>query len=158
MAGSILRLITSEPVVVCSVGGKDLFDCGLFYHIDKIEGLADCASEMPLRHVNVYEVVKDATFEEIFFEEMFFDADIFPDRLALNQKEAVDFITNHKYLLRDGGFSNFFLLESRIAIFKLVVAGINFNRGVLFLYFYDFLSPRVWAGRSRYRVIVLNVN
>ncbi|OGZ54363.1 MAG: hypothetical protein A3B25_01715 [Candidatus Ryanbacteria bacterium RIFCSPLOWO2_01_FULL_48_26] len=107
----ILRSISKgEKVTIRACNGTrtiahsgDVFE----WHIDPgFKELNKAGAKTPPAETEVYEMVRNATFTEIFGS---LSANL--DRLVLTQDQVVAFVKEYRYLLRDERIATFFLLK-----------------------------------------------
>ncbi len=154
IAETFLKLISGgESLTLDAVNGTEtLVDAkDVFAHIDpdfKNWGADEKGPETGETAVDVYEMVKDATFSQMF-RKLNVDA----RKLCLTQHQIKNFVKKHRNWLRIDGYATFFLFESKGNLF---VARVSFGSGGrLDVHVYRFGSLRVWHAECRHRVVVL---
>lgn len=97
--------------------------------------------------VVVYEMVKDATFMQMFGS---LSSD--PRKLCLTQAQIKNFVQKYRDWLRVDGWATFFLFESHNNFF---VAHVHVNSdGSLSVYVYRFGHSYVWRAGNRHQLVV----
>lgn len=97
--------------------------------------------------VEVYEMVKDANFVQMFGS---LSTDL--DTLCVTQSQILNFIAKHRGMLRTEGYATFFLFKSGENFF---VAFVGFaGGGSLEVYVRRFEYGGVWGASNRHRVVV----
>lgn len=149
----ILRRLSSESLVVAATDGtetipaaKDVFTG----HIDPdfVNCDADEASSpTPERPVEVYEMIKDATFRQ-----MFGSLSVETGHMCMTQSQIIRFCKDHQQYLRIGGYATFFLFKSKGDFFVAYVLFYGDDR--LKVNVRRFASDYVWRAGVRNRVVV----
>jgi len=154
IAETFLKLISGgESLTLDAVNGTEtLVDAkDVFAHIDpdfKNWGADEKGPETGETAVDVYEMVKDATFSQMF-RKLNVDA----RKLCLTQHQIKNFVKKHRNWLRIDGYATFFLFESKGNLF---VASVDFYSGDEFHVDVDqFEDLDVWYAEYRHRVVVL---
>ena len=149
-----LKLISGgESLTLDAVNGTEtLVDAkDVFAHIDpdfKNWGADEKGPETGETAVDVYEMVKDATFSQMF-RKLNVDA----RKLCLTQHQIKNFVKKHRNCLRTDGYATFFLFESKGNLF---VADVDFDSGdKLHVDVGRFEILDVWGAENRHRVVVL---
>ncbi|MFA4942416.1 MAG: hypothetical protein WC564_02145 [Patescibacteria group bacterium] len=96
--------------------------------------------------INVYEVIEDGTFPQIFSS---LSADL--DKLVLTQAQVIDFCEAHSNWLRQGGDITFFLIKEKRKYFVVIV---YVSSGGLHVDVLDFKNDHVWPAKLRHRLVV----
>jgi len=105
--------------------------------------------------VEVYEMVKNANFKDVF-------ASLSDDLnlLCLTQDQIIDFCKKHRGHLRQDGYATFFLtkkdFEKPATEDNLFVAGVRVFSGGLFVFVFHFGYALVWCAGDRRRLVVPN--
>jgi hypothetical protein len=100
--------------------------------------------------VEVYEMMKDATFSQMFGS---LNADV--RKNCLTQHQIKNFVRKHRNWIRTDGYATFFLFESYGHFF---VARVHFHDVVrLFVFVYRFGRDDVWGADDRHRVVIPQV-
>ena len=97
--------------------------------------------------VNVYEMVEDATYSQMFGS---LSSDL--RKLCLTQAQIKSFVRNHKDWLRTDGCATFFLFESNGHFFVAVVS--FYSDGSLYVHVSRFEYASVWYAERRPRLVV----
>ena len=154
IAETFLKLISGgESLTLDAVNGTEtLVDAkDVFAHIDpdfKNWGADEKGPETGETAVDVYEMVKDATFSQMF-RKLNVDA----RKLCLTQHQIKNFVKKHRNCLRTDGYATFFLFESKGNLF---VASVNFDSDdELSVDVDQFEYLDVWSAEDRHRVVVL---
>jgi len=133
-------------------GSKEVF----FSYVDKDFknwGLNKKSKSTPETEVKTYEMVKDATFKEMFIS---LSDDL--DSLCLTQSQIIDFCEKHFSHLRQGGYATFFLtkknFEKPATKDNLFVADVGVYSGGLCVLVFHFDLAYVWDADYRLRVVV----
>jgi len=154
IAETFLKLISGgESLTLDAVNGTEtLVDAkDVFAHIDpdfKNWGADEKGPETGETAVDVYEMVKDATFSQMF-RKLNVDA----RKLCLTQHQIKNFVKKHRNWLRIDGYATFFLFESKGNLFVARVFFYSDDR--LFVNVYRFEYLYVWHAGSGLRVVVL---
>jgi len=153
----ILRIISgSEELKLDAVDGNQTIynSKGVFTSIDsdfKNYGANTTGSATKETNVDVYEMVKDATFAQMFGS---LGNDL--DKLCLTQHQILNFISKHKNWLRSDGYATFFLFKSGENFF---VANVYFDDdGSLGVDVFRFELDHVWDTKYRHRVVLPQLN
>ena len=154
IAETFLKLISGgESLTLDAVNGTEtLVDAkDVFAHIDpdfKNWGADEKGPETGETAVDVYEMVKDATFSQMF-RKLNVDA----RKLCLTQHQIKNFVKKHRNWLRTDGYATFFLFESKGNLFVAYV--VFYSDGELGVRVYRFGNLSVWYAEYRPRVVVL---
>ncbi len=156
----ILNLLSgSEKILLSKLDGRaiiakaeDVFKSWIDPNFEKL-GLNKKSKATLETEVKIYEMVKDANFEEIFTS---LSDDL--DSLCLTQSQIIDFCKKHRSHLRQGGYGTFFLTkkdfekpateDNLFVVFVLV-----FSYG-LYVNVLHFDGASVWDAGFRSRVVV----
>ena len=148
---TILRLLSEEPLVLEPTDGSQVLAEAnkVFAYIDPDfqnwnADEAGLATEQA--QVCVYEMVRDATFAQMFGS-LASDA----AKLCLTQAQIKQFVVKHRDQLRSDGYATFFLFKSHDHFF---VASVDVDSGRLEVYVYRFEHSSVWDAEFRHRVVV----
>jgi hypothetical protein len=150
----ILRLISgNEMIIIDAVDGtevlskaKDLFTAGIDSDFVGY-GANEAGSATGATIVNVYEMVEDATYVQMFGS---LCADM--DKLCLTQHQIKNFVKNNRKWLREDGYATLFLFKSKDQFF---VARVRVSSGGgLRVLVYRFKNSIVWRAENRHRVVV----
>jgi hypothetical protein len=140
-----------ESIVIDPTDGREILaDANdLFTYIDP--DLRNWRADEPGRPtaetaVEVYEMKKDATFEQMFG---FFGVD--KRQLCLTQAQIKSFVRNHRQWLRDG-YGTFFPFESYGRFFVAYVLVLSDGR--LEVYVFRLGYADVWGAGSRHRLVL----
>jgi hypothetical protein len=149
----ILQLISGgEALTIDALNGKDdlLAKDGTFAWIDpdfENYGADESCQPTPETKVEVYEMVKNATFSQMF-------GSLSPDlqKVCFSSRAQVkEFVKKHRKWLRKDGYATFFLYKSNdnyfVADVHVISAGLN---AVVYRPGHDY----VWDGVYRLRVVV----
>ena len=148
----ILRLISgAEELKLDAVDGKQTIhdSKGVFVYIDgdfKNYGANTVGSSTKEISVDVYEMVKNATFAQMFGS---LGNDL--DKLCLTQHQILNFISKNRNQLRSGGNATFFLFKSGENFF---VANVDVNSDGLHVDVNRFENVGVWDAGRLPRVVV----
>jgi hypothetical protein len=146
-----VKIISRGHLVLDAVDGTEIIPDAkdVFVHIDsdfKDWGADEPGQSTDETPVDVYEVVKDATFSQ-----MFNDLNTDTNRLCLTQHQIKNFIKKYREWLQYEQ-ATFFLLKSKNRFF---VALVNFDSGGgLKVYAYKPECSRVWYNVNRWRIVV----
>jgi hypothetical protein len=148
-----LKLISgAEKIILKATSGKKMLGTAksIFAYIDgdfKNYGCNVEGSPTTEQSVVVYEMIKDATFAQIFggFGENL-------DRLCLSQEQIIDFLTDHRRWLRTDGYGTFFLFKVGTEFFVAYVR--VHSGGDLSVYVFRLGYDNVWHADYRHRVVV----
>jgi len=131
-------------------GSKEVF----FSYVDKDFknwGLNKKSKSTPETEVKIYEMVKDATFKDIFTS-LSDNLDV----LCLTQDQIIDFCVKYPERLRQNGYGTFFLLKKR-RLFrrdKFFVVDVGVYSSGLDVRVRHFDGASVWDADGRHRVVV----
>ena len=100
--------------------------------------------------VQVYEMIKDGTFGELFGG---FETDL--NKLCLTQPQIIQFVKDHSKLLRTDGYGTFFLFRVKDEFF---VAGVRRDGGYWDVDARRLSDDGVWHAEYRRRVVVPQLN
>lgn len=107
-------------------------------------GADEASGPTPETPVAVHEMVKDATFEQMFGVES--------GKHCLTQSQIIRFVEKHRIWLCTDGYGTFFLFRSKGKLFVARVFVGDYGR--LMVYVSRFAYDRVWSAGYRYRVVV----
>lgn len=149
----ILRLISrGESLILDAENGKETLANAkdLFVYIDsdfKNYGVNESGLATNETATQVYEVVKDANFSEIFGS---LNTDV--SKLCLTQAQIKQFVKRYRSWLRIDGYGTFFPFKNNNQFF---VASVRVGSGgALWVYVPRFESSLVWRAGNRHRVVV----
>lgn len=152
-AGSILKLISGgKTLEIDAADGTEILAEAndVFAWIDsdfKAWGVDEKGSATGKTSAAVYEMVKDATFAQMFgsmSDEV--------KKLCLTQAQIKGFVKKHRNWLRTCGYATFFLFESKGDVF---VANVRFlNDGKLGVDVNRFENDNVWHADYCHRVVI----
>lgn len=131
-------------------GSKEVFSS----HVDedfKNWGLNKKSKSTPETEVKIYEMVKGATFKDIFTP---LSDDL--DSLCLTQDQIIDFCVKYLERLRQDGYGTFFLFKKR-RLFrrdKFFVVDVDVYSNGLRVYVNHFEDAHVWHPDYHHRVVV----
>lgn len=149
---SFLRLVKGGMVTIQATDGKSFIanEKELFnVYLDsgfKSWGLDRIGESTPETNIQVFELIKDATFNQMFnsiSNEL--------DELCLTQSQIIEIVRNHKNLLNQKGYANFFLMKECGEYFVTHVflySGGELRAGVDRFDYAD-----VWSGSLGHRVV-----
>jgi hypothetical protein len=150
---AFLKLISgNKSLVLDRVDGQQTLANAkdLFAHIDpdfKNWKADEKGSATPITPVQVYEMTKDATFQQMFGS---LSSD--SKKLCLTQSQIIEFVKKHRNWLRTDGYTTLFLFESNNQLF---VAGVDVaSGGALEVLVARFGFPSVWGAGGRHRLVV----
>ncbi len=157
----VLRLLTTEKkLIIKATDGKktlaqakDTFN-GFIDPKFKNRGLDNPGVATPDTPIDMYEVIADATFKDMFCS---LSGDL--DKLCLTQSQIEEFCRTNNDLLQGDVYGMFFLFREDYGYF--LVARVCINSGGLAIYYNRFDHwpsipgiEYVWGGDRFYRVIV----
>lgn len=151
---TILRLISEEEhlVIGATDGTEIIADAtdtfpGWIDSDFRAYGADEASGPTVETPVAVYEMVKDATFAQMFGS---LGADT--QKLCLTQSQIIGFVKAHRDWLRTDGYATFFLVRSKG---KFFVASVSFvDGGRLGVYVRRFEGDRAWSAVYRHRLVV----
>lgn len=150
---AILKLISEAHEIIIETcdgsqtiaNAKDTFTSGIDGDF-KNWGLNKAGNSTEKTPVQVHEMVKDATFAQMFGS---LGTDL--DKLCLTQHQIKIFCEVHKEWLRKDGYATFFLFKVNEQFF---VACVFVDSGGLVVYVDRFGSDFVWGAECTHRVVV----
>lgn len=150
---SFLRLISGgEALMLDALDGKEILAEAndVFAYIDsdfKNWRTDECGEATKETAVDVHEMVKDATFAQMFCS-LSDDA----SKLCLTQAQIKNFVVKHRDWLRKDGYATFFLFKSKGKVF---VAYVYFHSdGTLVVSVYKFEDDDRWYAEICHRLVV----
>jgi len=148
----ILRLISSEEhLTINAVDGKQTIakakDVFKSYIDDDFKnwGTDEKSSATEETAVNVYEMISDANFSQMFNS---LSTDL--DKMCLTQSQIINFCVKHPSWLRQNGNATFFLFKVSGEYF---VARVRVGLDGLDVYVSRFEDDRVWGSLSAHRIV-----
>jgi hypothetical protein len=148
-----LELISGEePLVLDSDDGQETLSqaTDVFRYIDSNFKHWRCDVAAPATNKNavqVYEIVRDSTFEELFG-----GFGVALDALSLTQSQIKQFVKHNRDWLKQGGNGTFFLFKAGNEFF--VAAAYFFSDGRLGVRLRSLSLERVFRARKRHRLVV----
>jgi len=128
---------------------KELFN-GYLDSDFKNWGLDETGDPTPETSIQVFELIKNATLNQMFnsiSNEL--------DKICLTQSQIIEIIKNHRNLLNQEGYVNFFLMKENDEYF---VTGVGlYSDGGLYALVYRFGYASVWYGALGLRVFSCNL-
>jgi hypothetical protein len=148
-----LKLISGEePLVLDSDDGQETLSraTDVFRYIDSNFKHWRCNAAAPATNKNavqVFEMVRDSTFEELFGS---FGVPL--DALTLTQSQIKQFVKHNRDWLKKGGNGTFFLFKAGNDFF--VAAAYFFSDGRLGVRLRSLSLERIFRARKRHRLVV----
>lgn len=146
------RLFEDETITIAACDGskfisdaKSTFKIFLDSDFERW-GLNKCGKSTVASNVSIHEIVKDATFVQMFSS---LGSDL--DKLCLSQHQIISFCAEHCDRLRQDGYATFFLFKESDQFY---VADVGANPGGLDARVFHLERVRVLDGGSRRRLVV----
>lgn len=149
----LIKLISAgESLIIDPVNGteviakaKRVFPAGIDGDFERW-GADELGQPTPETPVEVYEMVKDAAFAQ-----MFDSLNTDRNKLCLSQHQIINFVEKYRSWLRADGYGTFFLFKSHGEFF---VASVLVDSDGLLVFVRRFGHSRVWYADYRPRVVV----
>lgn len=149
----ILKLLTgSETLMLDALDGKEtlatakeVFLSGIDQDFEKC-GINNAGIATKEQVVNVYELVRDGTFAQMFGS---LGTDL--GKLCLTQSQVKNFCKKHPQWLRQKDYATFFLFQVEDQFF---VAHVRVYSGGLGVHVYQFEYDNVWLAKFSHRMVV----
>lgn len=148
----ILRRLSDQPLLIAATDGTATIPNAtrVFRHIDsdfKNWGADEASSPTPELQTMLYEMVRNATFEE-----MFGSLNRETEHLCMTQSQIIEFVETHRNQLRTDGNATFFLFKSKGKFFVASVLFVGVDR--LWVCVYRFENADVQSAQYPYRLVV----
>lgn len=151
-----LRLISGgQKLTIDATDGKEILANAnsIFVHIDSVFrnwGTNKSSQATVETEVCVYEMIKDANFEQLFHS---FNLDL--KKLCLTQAQIIWFVEKYSSWLRTNGNATLFLYELRDPYDRLAVAVFNaFSNGKIYVRELWFIPSLICHASCRHRVVI----
>ncbi len=152
----LCRLYTDKTITLAARDGSRYIskENGVFRSfIDscfKSWGLDKTSKATEKTEVFVYEMVKDATFTE-----MFDSLNLDRDKLCLSQDQIIEFCEMNADKLREDFYATFFLFKQDVQLF---IARVHVGLDGLDVRVYSFKRDYLWPSSNAYRLVVPQPN